>query len=132
MQFGSSRAVRGSARARAASGVARLICPAALVVVLMLLVVPAGAASRLTPGCVGVDATVGSDYTFIGSGYRPGASVVVTITVPNGSSFEPYTVADANGNWSETWYANMPGVYAASVSTFRTDRYVGSCSLTVS
>jgi hypothetical protein len=109
-----------------------LICPAALVVVLMLLIVPAGAASRHTSGCVGVDATVGSDYSFVGSGYRPGAAYVVEITVPNGSSFEPVAVADANGNWSETWYANMPGAYAASVATYGTDRYVGSCSLTVS
>ena len=92
---------------------------------------PAGAANRHSDGCVGVNATFGSEYVFVGSGYQPGAAYVVTVTVPNGSSFAPVAVADANGGWTESWLGSLAGTYTASVSTYRADKYVGSCSLTV-
>jgi hypothetical protein len=92
---------------------------------------PAGAANRHSDGCTGINATVGSNYVFVGSGYQRGATYVVTITVPNGSSFAPVAVADASGSWTESWLGSLAGTYTASVSTYRGDKYVGTCGLTV-
>ena len=91
----------------------------------------AGASTRHSDPCTGSNTTVGSDYSFVGSG-QPGVTYIVDITMPNGNSFAPTVTADASGGWTETWYANMAGVYRAAVSLYKNGQSVTSCSLTVS
>lgn len=91
----------------------------------------AGASPRHSDPCSGTNTTVGSDYSFVGSG-QPGVTYVVDITLPNGNSFAPTVTADATGSWTETWYANMSGLYSAAVSLYKNGQPVASCSLTVS
>ena len=93
---------------------------------------PAGAANRHRDGCVGTNATVGTDYTFTGTGYQQGASYIVQITVPNGSSFYPVATADRSGTWTETWLASLAGTYTAHVYAYQNWQYLGTCSLTAS
>ena len=91
----------------------------------------ASASTHRSDPCTGSNSSVGSDYTFTGAG-QAGVTYVVRITMPNGNSFAPTVTADATSNWSETWYANMAGLYKADVSLYKTGQAVTSCSLTVS
>ena len=104
-----------------------------IVLASLAFVLPAHAANNnQSVGCSGADTTVGTDYVFTGSGFHPGAAYVVTITVPNHSSFSAVAVADGQGQWNEYWLATMSGTYAASVAPFKAHAsMMTSCSLNV-
>lgn len=109
----------------------RLLAFSTFVLGSLAFVLPAHAANNNQAAhCTGSDATVGTDYTFTGSGFHPGAVYLVTITVPNHSSFSAVAVADNTGHWNEYWLANMPGTYSASVAPYKTHASVmTTCSL---
>jgi hypothetical protein len=92
----------------------------------------AHAAGAKSGGCTGTNSSLGTDYVFTGSGYQAGASFLVTIAVPNGSSFTTVATADRSGNWGEYWYGTVAGTYTATVTPVHGGNVLGSCSLVVS
>ncbi len=88
-------------------------------------------AAPLNPSCSGTNVNLNTDYVFAGSGFHSGATYIVTITVPNGSTFSPPAVADANGQWTETWLGSLAGTYTAVVTNYTNHKQVASCSLKV-
>jgi hypothetical protein len=83
------------------------------------------------PGCVGVNAALGTDYEFYGVGFSPDKEYLVQITYPDGDSIWPAAMADGSGTWTEFWLGAAPGTYTANVYTWHSDKLVATCSLTV-
>jgi hypothetical protein len=101
-----------------------------VVLISLAFVMPAHAANNQGPHCTGADTTVGTDYTFSGSGFHANTAYVVTITVPNQSSFSAVAFADNQGHWNEFWLANMAGTYTASVAPYKAHASsMATCSL---
>ena len=86
--------------------------------------------SSATSGATCAGSMAGPDYSFVGSGFTPGAESFVTIGLPGGGSFVVPTWADASGHWYEYWYPDVAGTYTAQVSSTHWAP-ITSCSLNV-
>jgi hypothetical protein len=75
------------------------------------------------PTCVGVDATLGTDFEFYGVGYSPNTEYLVQITYVDGDSIWPAAATDGSGMWT--------GHIHRECHTWHSDKLVATCSLTV-